>query len=98
MALQDPVLPGVAIAFDVERMRDRMRESLPECRNGLGLERVRIDDVQYKPRESCVILYNVKFRHPDSGRSEAQMLSAVLVPDGRWPAPPGGAPGGHSDP
>jgi aminoglycoside phosphotransferase (APT) family kinase protein len=86
--IHDPSIPGLAEALDVEQVLDQLRAALPECRNGLNAERVRIYDVQYKPRERCTILYAVKFRRPETGRSETQWLSAVLLPDGEPPVVP----------
>ena len=87
-ALLDPVLPGVAAALDVDAVRDELQDAVPECRGALRVEEVKIDHVQYKPRESCVILYAVKFRSTETGRSDSQLLSAVLLRDGSSPIPP----------
>ena len=86
--IHDPSIQGLAEALDVEQVLGQLRVALPECRNGLDAERVRIYDVQYKPRERCTILYAVKFRRPETGRSETQWLSAILLPDGEPPVVP----------
>lgn len=86
--VRDPVFPRLEAALDAAVVRDELRNELPECAAGLGVEEVKIYNVQYTPGTSCKILYSVKFRRPDTGRSETLLLSAVLLPDGRQPNRP----------
>jgi hypothetical protein len=86
--VKDPALSGLPGALDVERTRELLRAAIPECREGLELEKLKIHDVQYRPGESCVIHYAAKLRRDETSRSEAQWLSAIVLPDGRSPESP----------
>jgi len=83
----DSALPGLHDALDVERVRDRLRDALPDCRDGTLLESVGIHSVQYWPGRGCLILYALKLRRSPGRRSESQWLAAELQPNGGVAAP-----------
>jgi Ser/Thr protein kinase RdoA (MazF antagonist) len=86
--LQDPAFPGLPLALDPGQMGALLRETLPECREGLQIERVSLLQVQYHPQRRCSILYALKLRPPDGGRSLTQWLTAELLPQGGSPPLP----------
>ncbi|MDH3285013.1 MAG: phosphotransferase, partial [Acidobacteriota bacterium] len=53
-------------------------------------ERVAILDVQYRPGESCIVLYKVKLRDTESGRGWGATLAGWILPPGT-PVPRPGA-------
>ena len=103
--LSDPSLPGLAVALDAERMRERLGRALarpdePSHSSGPGrrptsrrppinVERVAILDVQYRPGESCIVLYKVKLRDTESGRGWGATLAGWIHPPGTQVPRPG---------
>ncbi|HVS16645.1 MAG TPA: phosphotransferase [Thermoanaerobaculia bacterium] len=83
-----PAFPGLPLALDPDGLRGLLSETLPECREGLGIERVSILNVQYHPQQRCSVLYALKLRRREGGRSLVQWLTAELLPAGDSPPPP----------
>ncbi|HVS62047.1 MAG TPA: phosphotransferase [Thermoanaerobaculia bacterium] len=86
--LQDPAFPGLPVALDPDGLGALLSETLPECREGLGIERASILNVQYHPQQRCSVLYALKLRRREGGRSRVQWLTAELLPAGDSPPPP----------
>ncbi len=87
--ITDPALPGINTALDVETIQELLQKALPEGNDNVELTELKIIDVQYKPGESCKLLYQVKARNRKRNRTIKQLVSAILLPSGsNWPAVP----------
>ena len=86
--LSDTALPGLAIALEVDAFLELMRQALPECDDELMLVEARIDGVHYRPGQSCNIIYKVKFRDVESGRTVSQLLSGWVLREDERPVAP----------
>ncbi|HEU4419489.1 MAG TPA: aminoglycoside phosphotransferase family protein, partial [Planctomycetota bacterium] len=84
--VQDSTFPGLAAALDPERMRALLTDSALGISDGLAIEAVRISQVHYRPSRRCTVLYDVKFRAADGGRSCTRLVAGELTARGAQPA------------
>jgi aminoglycoside phosphotransferase (APT) family kinase protein len=84
--VQDSTFPGLAAALDPDRMRAVLSDSALGTSDGLAIEAVRIEQVHYRPNKRCTVLYDVKFRPADGGRSCTQLVAGELTAHGAQPA------------
>ena len=84
--VQDSTFPGLAQALDPDRMRALLTDSALGTSDGLAIETVRISQVHYRPNKRCTVLYDVKFRPADGGRSCTQLVAGELTARGGQPA------------
>ena len=82
--VQDAAFPGLSTALDPERMRALLTDSA--LGDGLAIEAVRVSQVHYRPSKRCTVLYDVKFRPADGGRSYTRLVKGELTAAGASPA------------
>ncbi len=74
-ALQDPVLPQLAIALDPRAMADVFATAL-RPHGGLRLRACRVDRVKYRPRRNCSVSYILALDDEHHGRAFEQRIAA----------------------
>jgi hypothetical protein len=86
--VEDAIFPGLAAALDPDRMRALLTDSALGTSDGFAIEAVRISQVHYRPNQRCTLLYDVKFRPADGGRSCTQLVKGELTARGERTADP----------
>jgi len=77
--LFDPAIPSLVTALDQNAVLEMLHRALAERGVALDSIRLKIRDVQYKPGVHCRLLYKIKFRNPQTGRTVRQLLSVQLL-------------------
>ena len=73
-SVNDPRVPGLALALKPELFLEMLAERLPECREGLAIREGRPVDVQYTPGVGAQVLWKIKASDPETGRTGRQFV------------------------